>query len=266
MSVLSLSNIHFIRKGTRILDDISWDFAEGEHWAVIGPNGAGKTTLTQIITGYEWPTSGRVEVLGGVYGRINLPEHRKRIGVFQPGLQGALSVHHPGITALDIVMTGDSASLAIYDDIPEEIRRRARELFERHFFGDRGERLPPDRPFRLLSAGERRKILLLRALMSRPGLLILDEPYESLDIPARLELERILTNHVGEVRLPTMTIVHRIEEVPPFVTQVLLLKNGRVFRAGATADMLRGEVFSDLYDVPLEIGRRGERYYCVPVD
>jgi iron complex transport system ATP-binding protein len=247
MTVLALTDIHFIRKGTRILDGIDWKFTAGEHWAVIGPNGA-------------------VEVLGGVYGRINLPEHRKQIGVFQPGLQGALGVHHPGITALDIVMTGDNASLAIYDDIPEDTRRRARELFERHFFGDRGERLPPDRPFRLLSAGERRKILLLRALMSRPELLILDEPYESLDIPGRLQLERILTAHVNETRLPTMTIVHRIEEVPPFVTKVLLLKSGRVFRSGPTDEMLRGDVFSELYEVPLEIGRRGERYYCVPVD
>ncbi len=266
MDVVNLDRVTFVRQGTLILSEFSWNFNAGEHWAIIGPNGAGKTTLVALISGYAWPTTGTLRTLGATHGRVNLPEHRKQIGIFQPALQSGLDIYHPGITALEIIETGANASLANYAEPSLEVRARAQALFDRHFLKKGVGGFPSGRPFRLLSAGERRKVLLLRGLMARPGLLILDEPYESLDIPARLELEKILVNHVAAVHLPTVTIVHRIEEVPPFVTHALLVKNGRVFRAGPVADMVQSATLSDLFDTGLEIGRRGTRYYCIPID
>ena len=79
-TIVKLNNIRFERNSLAILDNISWSIEQNQHWALLGANGSGKTTLLKIITGYEWPTEGSVEVLGKRYGKCNLRELRKHIG------------------------------------------------------------------------------------------------------------------------------------------------------------------------------------------
>lgn len=249
-----------MRGGEEILRGLSWESRVGEHWVILGPNGSGKSTVAAMICGYEWPSNGRVSVLGETYGRVDLRKMRERIGFFQPALQAQLDVFHPGSTALDVVLTGYDGSLARYRDYPPGVEERARRLFAEYFDT---QSFAPEREFRKLSSGERRKVLLLRIFLSNPELILLDEPYESLDIPSRAALERMLEDHVREHAVPVITILHRVEEIPAFATHVAMIQAGTVADAGPVETTLTSEKLSALYDVPLKLGRDAGRYYCV---
>jgi iron complex transport system ATP-binding protein len=263
MVLVDLEGIEYVRGGQPILRGVNWRMLAGEHWAILGPNGAGKSTLAAILLGMEWPTRGRVRVLGELFGETELRSLRARIGFFQPSLQANHGVYHPDATALDIIVTGWDGSLARYVDYPPEALDRAQQLYARQFRGAR-ESFPMDREFARLSSGERRKTLLLRTLMRSPELLLLDEPYESLDIPSRFSLERALSDEVQAGGVWTITILHRLEELPPFCTHALLLRDGAVLAAGPLEQMIRSESISALYDTPLKVGRDSGRFYCVP--
>lgn len=231
---------------------------EGEHWVILGPNGSGKSTLAAILCGMEWPTSGHVEILGAVPGYVDLRKIKERIGLFQPAQHDNVGVFHPEMSALDVVLTGFDASLAVYRDYPEEARERALALLGTAF----PPSYPPDRPFCLLSSGERRKTLLLRALFGRPDVLLLDEPYESLDLGSRMMLEELLVQKTTTDALPTVTILHRMEEIPVFATHAFLLKEGRVLHQGPIEECIQNEMLSKLYDTPVRVIREGRRFAC----
>ncbi|MEQ9365575.1 MAG: ATP-binding cassette domain-containing protein [Leptospirales bacterium] len=265
-NILELKDVGFVRGGETILDSVSWEIHGDEHWVMIGPNGGGKSTIASFICGYQWPTRGAVTVLGERYGSVDMRAMRSRLGVFQPAQQSGLDVHHPHATAFDVIVTGADGSLARYRDYSPAELGRAEELFDTYFRSRRAGRVsfPADRLFQKLSSGERRKVLLLRVFMSGPEFLLLDEPYESLDIPSRIELEQILVQYVERHRTPTLTILHRVEEIPGFATHAILVKAGRVFAAGSLEQIVDSRMLSDLYDTPLRVGRDGGRFYCVP--
>ena len=260
---VALENIHLTRRDTAILTDVTWSAWSTEHSVILGPNGSGKSTIVALLSGRLFPTKGRVTVLGARYGRVNLREHRHRLGVFQPNEQESLGVYHPHMTALDVVCTGFDSALASYRDYTASERARALEMFEKL---GQADALPaePDRAFGLLSSGERRKILLVRMLVSRPELLILDEPYESLDIKSRIRLERLLEWAVAELALTAILVLHRPDEIPSFVRQALLLKGGRVFAHGALEELMDSAVLSALYETELYVGKDRGRYFWLP--
>jgi len=259
-----MQNVSFVRGGATILDDLSFRMHSGEQWVVLGPNGSGKSTFASILAGTLWPTRGSVRVLGKTYGEIDLRAFRGRLGFFQPAQQASLHEFHPRMSALETILTGYDGSLAVYRDYPEAAISRARELFQSHLVGA-ARSFPETRPFARLSSGERRKTLLLRMLMPRPELVILDEPYESLDIPSRVGAERMLQERIAEAKVPSIVILHRVEEIPRFATHLLLLKAGRVFAAGPIDELLQSDRISELYEARLKIGRDSGRYYCIPL-
>lgn len=261
-SVIELEELSFVRGGEVILADVSWRMRSNEHWVMVGPNGSGKSTVAACVCGHDWPTTGRVSVLGARYGTVDLRRHRARLGIFQPAQQSGLPLYHASATALDVILTGVDGSLAMYREPAAEEIVRAHDLFARYFSGPRG--FPLERRFAALSSGEQRRVLLLRLFMGRPELLLLDEPYESLDIPARMDLAAIVADYVQQHSVPAWLILHRVEEIPAFVTHAILLKAGRVFAAGPIAETLRSEHLSDLFETPLKLGRENGQYYCVP--
>ncbi len=264
-TILRMEGVSFVRKGETILHPIHWRVRRGEHWIVLGPNGSGKSTLASFVGAFQWPSRGRVAVLGERLGGVDVRDLRKRLGLFEPVLQERSSLHHPHMTALDMVSTGYDGSLAPYSTPPAPVLKEARELL-RSLPGAHPEApsFPEDRPFALLSSGERRKVLLLRLFLSHPELILLDEPYESLDIPSRFSLEELLVEHVRSRGTPTITILHRVEEIPPFATHALLLKEGDVLEQGRVESLVNSSLLSRLYDYPLEVGKRGEHYFCMP--
>jgi iron complex transport system ATP-binding protein len=252
--ILRLAGVSVRRSGRTILGPIDWTVGAGERWAVIGPNGSGKTTLAQVASTYLWPTTGVVEVLGETIGRIDARELRRRIGYAGAGLEVALD---PNLTALDVVVTARHAALGPWwHAFSDEDRLRAHRLLE-----EIGASGLADRPFGLLSTGERRRVQIARALMPDPDLLILDEPGSSLDLGARETLVRDLARLADQPRPAAIVLVtHHLEEIPRGFESALVLGGGRAVAAGPIRDTLTGPDLSGAFGMPIEVGFRAGRF------
>lgn len=242
--IIDLNGVSWVRNGKKILDNIHWSVADGEHWAIIGLNGSGKTSLLQMINGYIWPTNGSISVLGKQFGTYPLGELRKIVGWVSSAMQEKL---HEEEYAENIVLTGAYASPRLYvDPSKEEIERALRlmETFDLHSF--------INRRYATLSQGEKQKVLIVRALMASPQLLILDEPCTGLDLFAREQLLETIEKLSEEPDAPTLIYVtHHIEEILPIFQKTLMLRRGKVFNAGATNELLTPSNLQDFFEAPL---------------
>lgn len=251
--VLELEKVSEIIDGNLIIDDLSWKIRNEEHWAMLGPNGAGKTMLMEIITGYRWPTEGKVSVLGKEFGNVDLRELRKRIGYVNSVLLNKLPSQD---TVSEVVLSGKFASLGLYDTPSDEDLKQVED-----YLGMMDCRKFIDKEFGKLSQGEQQKILISRALMPKPSLLVLDEPALGLDPAAREKfLEKI--EKIGKIGDgPTIIyITHHIEELMPIFNKLILLKNGRVVAKGEKEKILTDKTLSRTFDMKAEIIRKDDRY------
>lgn len=234
-----------------VLDDVDWTVGKGEHWVLLGLNGSGKTTLLRIATGHLWPSRGEVELLGHRFGSIDLRRLRRSVG----WVTSALSVRMPpGLSAFDTVVSGMFDSIGLYDKAGEADRRRADGLLEYMGCSEVG-----GRPFGVLSQGEQQRVLIARALMPDPKLLVLDEPCVGLDIRAREDFLKT----VGRLTVSGPTVVyvtHHIEEIVSEFTHVLLLKGGKVSACGLKEDVLKSGILTQAFGVRLSVRESGGRY------
>ena len=235
---LALSEVRLIRDGTLILHDITWTVEAGEQWVVLGPNGSGKTSLCQVVTLYQHPSGGSVTVLDGTLGRVDTRTLRCRIGVTSAALAARIQ---PSLTAEQIVVAGKHAALAHWwHSYDGEDWNTARRHLARVDCADHGTQR-----FDTLSSGERQRVLLARALMCQPGLLVLDEPNSGLDLPGRERLIQTLAGLASDDTAPPIILVtHHVDEIPPGFTHALLLHAGAVHAAGPIEQVLTGEQLS----------------------
>jgi iron complex transport system ATP-binding protein len=230
-----------------ILEGIDWTAGPGEQWAVLGANGAGKTTLLDVAAGMRHPTRGEVRILGERLGHVDVRELRTRIGHVDTRTEAAFAPVRP---VMDVVLTGVSGSIAMLADRVEETDRvRALRLLELFGCG----RLA-GRQFGRCSQGERRRILLARALMHRPPLLLLDEPADGLDLPGREALLAALEAIAAEEPATTLVLVtHHLEELPKSATHALLLRDGGVSAQGPVETVLADGPLSDCFGVAVRV-------------
>ena len=247
--MIRLSNVSFIREENRILTDVNWHVERNQHWALLGRNGSGKTTLLEIISGYQFPTRGKVEVLGATYGQVDLREQRKRLGYISQSLFEKLTPRDP---VWEAVATGAYAHLRFYEAIAPEVKERAYERL-RQF----GLEKHAEHPVGTLSQGERKKALLARALMGSPELIVLDEPCSGLDLYQRENYLEVLQSIAGEATL--LYVTHHMEELFPAITHVALLREGRITAAGEKRDVLTEANIEEAYDVSVKLEWEGER-------
>jgi iron complex transport system ATP-binding protein len=249
MSIINVQNVYYRREEREILSDISWKVEQGEHWALIGLNGAGKTTLLKMINGYIWPVAGTgasIEVLEKKFGTFDLRELRKSIGWVSVSLADSISPSH---TVFQVVLSGKFATLGIYDEVSTQDERQAGSILDEMGIGHLA-----DRPFGVCSQGERQKVLISRALMASPKLLILDEPCTGLDIYSREKLLTSIEKLGKQENGPAMIYVtHHIEEVCPAFTHSLVMKDGKIIAAGPKQDVITNELLTDALGLPLEV-------------
>ncbi|MEH1164009.1 ATP-binding cassette domain-containing protein [Micromonospora sp. CPCC 205539] len=251
--VVELRDVTFRRDGKQILHGVGLTVREGEHWALLGPNGAGKSTLLGFCGAVTHPSSGSVHVLGRQLGRVDLQQLRRAIGHVNP--------RHPlrsPLTIRQVVLTGLVGSI----DVPPRWQPtrvdldRAELLLGTLGLADKAEERWPT-----LSQGERGRTLIARALVSRPRLLLLDEPSTGLDVAAREQLLETI-DLLGETdpQLASIMVTHHLEELPTTTTHALLLKAGSVVAAGpADRTVTTGNV-SAAFDHPIEVRYQDGRW------
>ncbi|MCM3698009.1 ABC transporter ATP-binding protein [Paenibacillus macerans] len=251
-SIIEMKQVTWQREGKTILNGVDWTIGEGEHWALLGLNGSGKTTLLNMISGYLWPSSGTISVLGQRFGEVDLRELRKSIGWVSSSLQEKL---HGGQKAEDLVVSGKYASIGLYEKPGAEDYDRAAAFMEQlrcsHLRG---------RAYQTCSQGEQQKLLIARALMASPKLLILDEATNGLDFISKEGLLESITQLAAEPEAPHMLYVtHHTEEILPIFSKTLLLRRGEVFKQGDSRDVLTESRLSDFFEIPVSLSWNQER-------
>lgn len=251
--ILSVESLCIERGDTVLLRDIGWRVERGEHWVILGANGSGKTSLLSALTGYLMPTSGAISVLGETYGESDWRELRKKIGLVSSSIRQMMADDEP---ALQTVASGKYAMIDFWGRLKRadtiEATRLLRQVECEYLAG---------RPWRVLSQGERQRVLIGRALMAKPRILILDEPCAGLDPAAREHFLQFLQRLGRNKKSPTLVLVtHHVEEIMPVFTRLLLLKNGRVLASGKTAATLNSANLSRAFNAPMKLQRAGGGY------
>jgi iron complex transport system ATP-binding protein len=252
--VLELASVSVVRGTATLLDDVTWDVAEGERWVILGPNGAGKTTLLQLASGRMHPTTGVVGILGEIMGAVDVFELRPRIGLASAALAERLPSRE---RVHDIVVTASYGVVGrwreSYDALDHE---RAGQLLDALGMSGFAERT-----YGTLSEGERKRVQIARALMTDPELMLLDEPAAGLDLGGREDLVRRLARLAKDPMAPAMVLVtHHVEEIPPGFTHVLLLRAGRVVAAGPIGTTLTAESLEQTFDLSLVLEQHDDRW------
>lgn len=256
--LVEIENATVYRGDTRVFDGLSLEIDTGVSTAVLGPNGAGKSTLLQLIAHEVHPVASptsSVRVLG-----------RSSWNVFELRTELGLISHELGVTyhrealGLEVVVSGFFASIGTWDH--QEISPKHVET-ARAVMGRLGISRLEACSMRAMSAGEQRRCLLGRALVHEPHTLLFDEPTTSLDLKSTFELLADL-RALARGGKTLVIVTHHVHEIPPEVSELVLLKQGRVFARGDKRELMRGDILSDLFDTPLEVIERGRFYQVVP--
>ena len=250
--VLDLRDLTIIRDGTTILHDVAWRVEAGQHWVILGANGSGKTSLLAALTGYLMPTAGEINLLGHRYGETDWRELRTQIGLVSSSVRQLMADTEP---ALHTVASGKYAMIDFWGTPARADRNRAAKLLRLVECGHLAER-----PWAVLSQGERQRVLIGRALMAKPRLLILDEPCAGLDPVAREHFLQFLERLARSTHAPTLVFVtHHVEEITPVFTHALLLRAGRVTAGGTLRQTITSTQLSTVFGAKVKLLRHAGR-------
>jgi iron complex transport system ATP-binding protein len=252
-NIIELNNLYVTSGNRYLLQNINWEIKEGENWILFGSNGCGKTTLLSTIAGFRNWTSGTVKVFGQEYNHENIFELRKQIGWVSSSF---FDKYFHGERAIDIVLSGLTGSLSKRFDISNHDIMKAHDLMEAFHLKNKIER-----PFDLMSKGERQNVLLARALMSDPKLLILDEPGSGLDVFARESMLQMVDAlaHTGETTV--LYVTHYPEEILPVFANCALMKEGAFYTKGHIEEVFTDAYMSMFVEMPVKVNKQGEKYF-----
>ncbi|GEM31941.1 putative ABC transporter, ATP-binding protein [Nocardia neocaledoniensis NBRC 108232] len=254
--LIDFSDVTIRRSGRTLVGPVSWQVELDERWVVLGPNGAGKTSLLRMAAAEVHPTSGAANLLGETLGRVDVTELRPRIGLSSAAVASRIPVDEK---VSDLVVSAGYAVLGRWRERYDEIdTERAIDMLE-----TLGAEHLSDRTYGTLSEGERKRVLIARALMTDPELLLLDEPAAGLDLGGREELVERLGNLAADPDAPAMVLVtHHVEEIPPGFTHALLLKEGEVVGQGLLEDVLTAENLSAAFSQSIALDRVDGRWFA----
>jgi len=230
-----------------VFEDLSLSLHLGENTAVLGPNGSGKSSLIKLLARSMYPVVKPGSLLR-IFGSdtVNLWELRRRMGLVSQDQQVAYAAAVP---AVEVVLSGFFGSVGLgrpHQPSPAQ-RRRALELLAEQDLADLAER-----PYGQLSQGQQRRLLLARALVHEPQLLVLDEPLQGLDLPARHRLLASL-RRLCQAGTTLLLVTHEVEAIVPEIQRCLLLREGKLRADGPPEQVLRDGPLSDLFDTPLRV-------------
>ena len=256
-AAIELADATVVRGGREVLHALNLKLEAGQHACLLGPNGSGKSTIVKLIAGEVSPLyreSPPIRLFGQE--RWDLFSLRSRLGIVSGELQ---SYQARDESVLDTILSGffGSVGLPLRAQPTPAMIAKAREAAELL-----GARALIDRRAFELSSGEMRRVLVARALVHEPEMLLLDEPFASLDIAAR----HGFSSRVRELAARGHAIVlvtHELSEIPPEIDRIVLIKQGRIVGDGPKREMLRSETISELFGLPIRIFFQEGRFHAL---
>ena len=238
-----------------LLKNINWEIEEKSRWIILGMNGCGKTTLLSMLAGYQDYTHGDIFYRGVNYRQQNILEIRKKMGLISNSYFDRI-YHNESV--MDLVLSGLSGTLGLEDgSISAAHIRKLKRLLEHVGLSDR-----LDSSYSWLSKGERQNILILRALLSQPEVMVLDEPMTGLDVVSKQKMMRFVQGTAEEKEHTILYVTHHFEEISPdLFDKCLLLRHGQIYQSGVVEDVINEEVISGFLQKPVNISRKKDGYY-----
>lgn len=258
-NVVNFSNVSVRRSGNYILKNVDWSIEPGQNWVVLGANGAGKTTLVNLLTGrvfpcYEPDSPSQAKVLDYQLGKVDVTDLRTVVGMASSHENHLFNTRDTVLNTVVSALYGKTIrGRETYDEVDLE---RAKDLLRILAIDHLTDRI-----FASLSQGEAQRVLIARALVADPQILVLDEPTAGLDMGARELLLLALEEIAKDRRAPALVMVtHHVEEIPPGFTHAVLMKDGQVVHTGPIAGILTNEKVSEIFGLPLQIELRNGRW------
>jgi iron complex transport system ATP-binding protein len=256
--IISLRELSYKVGSRYLVQDINWDVFPGEHWAVFGMNGSGKTTLLTILAGFRPLTHGSLKVFGQPYTNENVLEFRKRIGLVSSSF---FDRYYSKESALDIVLSGKFGTLGVRYEISDEDVVKAKKLLTELHLQDK-----IDQSFDMMSRGERQNVLIARAMLTNPEILILDEPCTGLDVYAREHLLNTVRDLAENTDIAIVYVTHYTDEIIDVFDRCLLLRNGYCYTQGRTGEIFNTESLSDFLRYPVKVSKAADEKINVNMD
>jgi len=263
--VIELKNATLVRGRTRVFENLTLSVGAGEHTAVLGPNGAGKSSLIRMLTLEDRPRSNDSGVPPlRLFGRASwdLSELRARLGVVTGDLDAGFGMGTSGgrVRGLDVALSGLLGSHGVFahHEVTGEMRDSGREALARVEASHLA-----DRPLNEMSAGERRRVLIARALILTPEALVLDEPTAGLDPVARHRFMESI-RRLAQEGTTLIVVTHHIDEIIPEIGRVVLLRAGRVAFDGPTAAALTADRLGNVFGGAVVVQYSGGYYHVRP--
>jgi iron complex transport system ATP-binding protein len=254
--LIDFKGVSLRRDGRILVGPVDWAVELDERWVIIGPNGAGKTSLLRIAAATEHPSAGTAHVLGERLGRVDTAELRTRVGLSSAALAQRVPGHE---SVRDLVVSAGYAVLGRWRERYADVDyHRAIDMLE-----SLGAEHLAERSYETLSEGERKRVLIARALMTDPELLLLDEPAAGLDLGGREELVARLADLAADPDAPaTVLVTHHVEEIPLGFSHCLLLSEGQVIAAGLLPDVLTADNLSAAFGQSIALDVIDGRYFA----
>jgi iron complex transport system ATP-binding protein len=247
-TIISLKNVTAFRDNFKILSGITLEIMEGQCCAIIGANGAGKSALVAVMSGFLWPQEGSVSIFGETFGEVDVQSVRSKIGIIEPS---RMPHFDETMTVRDVIATGlfGTLMLPFYRRITKEQWRKVDSHIS--FFKLQKQK---SLPIGTLSTGEQTKALIARAMISKPKMLILDEPTNGLDIGNRAIIVKILNKLRNHKRPPAIVIIsHHLDELPKPLDYTVLLKKGKILSQGMPGEVLTSRNLSKTFGCKVEV-------------
>ncbi len=254
--LLEFKNITVIRERKKILDSLSVKIYPGEHVAILGPNGAGKSSFIKTITREYYPDTQAKDCAFKVWGRDiwNIFDLRSSLGIVSNDLQYSFA---RDISGMEMILSGFFSSIGLYRQmVTARMRQKASQILKFLEISDL-----KDRSLIRMSCGEARRFLIGRALVHDPKALILDEPFNSLDLHALHKVRQTLSK-IARSKIGIILVTHNLADIIPEVSRVILMKKGKFYKDGDKAALLTGKNMSAIFNTPVEVRKIKDRYYA----
>lgn len=250
--IIDVKDLYCIHGNRFTLTNINWQVERGSNWLVFGLNGSGKTTLLSIIAGFTEGSRGTVKVFGHEYDKDNTLDLRKKIGWVSSSF---FDKYYYNETALNIVLSGLFGTLGVSGLVSDDQMKKALNLLKELHLEKKENRV-----FSTMSKGERQNVMIARALISNPEILVLDEPGNGLDVLAREYMLETVMRLSKEKNITILYVTHYVEEILPIFDNALMLKDGLIYKIGETEKIFTTEQLSEYFNHNIEIIHKDGRY------